>query len=99
MLSGGLAGLGGAVEVLGVSHRLYERFSPGYGFAAIAVALLARLNPLAVIVSAFFFAFLYAGAGSLERVAKIPSVVVYLAQGAVIFAVLLFQAGQQRRRA
>lgn len=87
--SGALAALGGAVEVLGVSHRLFERFSPGYGFAAIAVALLARLHPLWICLSALFFAALYAGAGTLERVAKIPSVAVYLVQALVIFAVLV----------
>lgn len=87
--SGALAALGGAVELLGVSHRLFERFSPGYGFAAIAVALLARLHPLWICLSALFFAALYAGAGTLERVAKIPSVAVYLVQALVIFAVLV----------
>ena len=46
-LSGALAGLGGAVQVSAISHRLYEKLSPGWGFEAIAVALVARLNPLA----------------------------------------------------
>jgi len=97
MISGGLAALGGAIEVLGVSHRLYERFSPGYGFAAIAVALLGKLHPLWIILSSLFFAFLYAGAGTLERVAKIPSVVVYVAQALVIFTVLLVGLKKTRK--
>ena len=50
ILSGGLAGLGGMVEVSGVIHRLTDRFSPGYGFTAIAVGLVVRLvaEPLLV---------------------------------------------------
>ena len=45
-LWGALAGLGGAVQVSAITHRLYEKLSPGWGFEAIAVALVARLNPL-----------------------------------------------------
>ena len=47
-LSGGLAGLAGMAEVTGVVHRLQENFSPGYGFTAIIVAWLAKLNPIAI---------------------------------------------------
>lgn len=90
VFSGGMAALGGAIEVLGVSHRLFERFSPGYGFAAIAVALLGKLHPLWIILSSFLFALMYAGAGTLERVFKVPSVTVYLAQAVVIFAAVLW---------
>ena len=49
VVSGALAGLAGAIEVSGVTYALYENISPGYGYTAIAVALLARLNALAVI--------------------------------------------------
>ena len=52
LLSGALAGLAGSVELTGVTYALYENFSPGYGYTAIAVALLARLNPLAVLGAA-----------------------------------------------
>lgn len=86
--SGALAGLGGGIELLGVSHRMFERFSPGYGFAAIAIALLGRLHPLWIIVSSLFFAFLYAGAGALERLTHVPSVILYIGQALVIFTVL-----------
>src|SRR6185369_11892753 len=44
VLSGALAGLAGAIELAGVTHRLYEKFSPGYGYTAIAVALLGGLR-------------------------------------------------------
>lgn len=86
--SGALAGLGGGIEILGVTHRLFERISPGYGFAAIAIALLGRLHPLWIIASSFFFALLYAGSSVLERLYQIPSVTLYGAQAVVIFLVL-----------
>jgi general nucleoside transport system permease protein len=52
VLSGLLAGLGGAVEYTGITFALYENFSPGYGYTAIAVALLARLHPVGVLGTA-----------------------------------------------
>ncbi len=96
MASGAFAGFGGAIELLGVSHRLFERFSPGYGFAAIAIALLGRLHPLWIIVSSLLFAFVYAGAGILERVAGIPSTTLYIAQAVVIFIVLIIGIKKNR---
>ena len=54
-ISGAMAGLAGGIELLGVTHRLFERFAAGYGYSGIAVALLAQLHPLACIASAFFF--------------------------------------------
>ncbi len=52
-LSGGLAGLAGMSEVAGVVHRLQERFSPGYGFTAIIIAWLAKLNPLGIVLVSY----------------------------------------------
>ena len=60
-VSGALAGLAGGIEVSAVTYRLYEQFSPGYGFTAIAVALLGRLHPGGVILAALFFAALDVG--------------------------------------
>jgi len=89
LLSGGLAGLAGAVEVAGVTGRLFENLSPGYGFTAIAVALLARLHPLAVLPSAAFFAALASGSGAMQRQADVPSVAVQVIEALVI----LFSVG------
>lgn len=89
LLSGALAGLAGAIEVLAVTGALYENLSPGYGYTAIAVALLARLNPLAVIPSAIIFGALEAGAASMQRDAGIPSVVVWVVEAVVLFGILL----------
>ncbi len=85
LLSGGLAGLAGALEIAGVTARLFENLSPGYGFTAIAVALLARLQPLAVLPAAVFFAALASGSGAMQRVAGVPAVTVQVIEALVIF--------------
>lgn len=89
-LSGALAGLGGAVQVSAISHRLFERFSPGWGYEAIAVALVARLNPLAVLASALFFGALDNGAQAIQRAQGVSPVLVQATQGLVIFMLLAF---------
>jgi simple sugar transport system permease protein len=95
-LAGGLAGLAGAFEVSGVTGKLYAGLSPGTGYTAIAVALLARLQPLAVIPSALFFGALEAGAGAMQREAGVPGVVTHMVQGLVILvsALVAFTASQ-----
>lgn len=89
-LSGALAGLAGAVEITGVYGRLQEGFAPGFGITAIAVALVARLNPLLVPVSAFGFSLLYAGLGTLARNGVVPFPIINILEGAIIF---MFLAG------
>jgi simple sugar transport system permease protein len=64
--SGAFAGLAGAIEVLGVRGRLLEGFSPGYGFEAIAIALLGRLNPFGILAASLLFGALDAGAAGLQ---------------------------------
>jgi len=89
-VSGGCAGLAGGIELLGVTHRLFERFAAGYGYSGIAVALLAQLHPLATLVSAFFFGALATGAGELQRSANISATVATLIQAVVILTMILF---------
>jgi simple sugar transport system permease protein len=79
LIAGGLAGLAGMVEVAGVGHRLQDRFSPGYGFIAIAVAWLGRLHPVGVLVSALLFAALLVGAKEVQ-----PAGIAQMLQGAVM---------------
>jgi simple sugar transport system permease protein len=95
--SGALAGLAGAIEVLGVTYALYEDLSPGYGYTAIAVALLAGLDPWRVMVSALLFAALEAGAGAMQRDAGVPSTLVAVIEALLILGVVAAQALRIRR--
>lgn len=61
-----IGGLSGAIEVLGLKHRVYMEFVTGVGYESVAVALLAGGNPLGVIVSALFFAILKAGGATMS---------------------------------
>ena len=97
LLSGALAGLAGGVEVLGVTFALYENVSPGYGYTAIAVALLARLDPWRVIATGLLFGALEAGAGAMQRDAGVPSTLVAVIEAALILAVVAAQAIRARR--
>jgi simple sugar transport system permease protein len=91
--SGAFAGLAGGIEVTGVTYALYENISPGYGFSAIAVAVLARLNPLAVCATALLFATLETGALGMQRDAGIPSVVASVLEALVILLVVATSGG------
>ena len=97
LLSGGIAGLAGGIEVSGVSYALFQSLSPGYGFTGIAVALLARLDPLGTIATGLLFAALEAGAGGLQREAGVPAVLVYLIEAVIIIVVLLSDTIARRR--
>ncbi|MDH5233588.1 MAG: ABC transporter permease [Gemmatimonadota bacterium] len=96
LLSGACAGLAGASEVGGVTWALYEGLSPGYGYTAIAVALLARLDPRWVVLSAVFFGALDAGAAAMQRDAGVPSVVGQVVVAAVVLLVLASGAVRDR---
>jgi general nucleoside transport system permease protein len=91
-VSGAIAGLAGGVEVAGVSYALFQNLSPGYGFTAIAVALLGRLHPLGVMLAGLLFGALEAGAGAMQREAGVPAVAVYVVEAVVILVVLLAES-------
>ena len=82
--SGALGGLAGAVQVLGVYGRFYASFSPGYGFDAIAVALLGGLSPVGVVAAAFFFAMLHSGSVQMQAIAGISREMVGVVSGLVV---------------
>lgn len=86
-ISGALAGLAGAVVVMGEHHRLFDQFSSGLGFTGIAVALLAKNNPLAVIGAAVLFGSLQAGAGRMQLEAGVSPKVIAIIQGVIIFLI------------
>ena len=96
--SGALAGLAGAIEVLGVTYALYDNISPGYGYTAIAVALLANLDPWKIIGSATLFAALEAGASAMQRDANVPSSFVSIVEALLILAVIGAETVRRRSR-
>jgi simple sugar transport system permease protein len=83
-LSGALAGLAGANEVLGVNRNLASAFSPGYGFDSIALALLGRSHPVGVVLAAFLFGTLRSGATRMQSLAGIPIDIISILQALVI---------------
>jgi ABC-type uncharacterized transport system permease subunit len=89
LYSGALAGLAGAVELSGVNHRIYEGSSPGYGYTAIAVALLGRLHPVGVLLAGLFFGAMAAGSNEMQRSAGVSSVLVYVIQAVTIFLIVV----------
>ncbi len=86
-LAGTLAGLAGAGEVLGLNHTLPAAFSSGYGFDAIAVALLARSHPLGILPAAFLWGGLRNGAGLVQLRSGISIDLIYIVQALVIVCV------------
>ncbi|HET7583976.1 MAG TPA: ABC transporter permease [Gemmatimonadaceae bacterium] len=88
LTSGALAGLAGAIEVTGVTFALYENLSPGYGYIAIAVALLAGLHPLGTVAAGILFGALNAGTLAMQRDAGVPAVVAFIVEGALILIAL-----------
>jgi len=84
LVSGGLAGLAGAIEVAGRTGYVTLDMSPGYGYSGIVIAMLAGLNPLAVVAAAVFIAGVLVGADSMSRGVAVPT---YIAD--VIVAVSL----------
>ena len=99
LASGALAGLAGGVQVAGVTYALYEGLSPGWGYTAIAVALLAGLHPLGVLVTGLLFGALDAGAAAMQRDAGVPAVWAMGVQALVILAVLALGRAQRHAEA
>ncbi len=102
--SGALAGLAGGVEVLGTRGQLIEGFSPGYGFDAIAIALLGRLHPVGVVAAALLFGALDAGGAGLQVTAQgVSAAIVPITSGLAVVYVLvglgILELVSRRRRA
>lgn len=94
--SGGLAGLAGASEVMGLKYRLFEQVSPGYGFDAIAIAFLSRGNVLGVVLNSLFFGALRSGANVMQRSAGAPVTVIYAIQGLTVLFIAIALALEPR---
>lgn len=87
VISGAMAGLGGAGEVLGVHRRFIDGFSPGYGWDGLAVALIGGLNPYGVILAAILFGALRSGGMVMNRVTGVPLDIIYILQSLVVLFV------------
>jgi ABC-type uncharacterized transport system permease subunit len=90
--AGGLGGLAGMVEVLGSQHRVMDGISGGIGFVGIVVALLARLNSVAVIPTALLYGGMSVGADAMQRRASIPSSITFILESLAVLLVLAFDA-------
>lgn len=90
--SGALCGLAGAIELSGVIGNLPEGYAPEYGFTAIAVALLGRLQVGGIIVSAMLFGALAAGSENMERTASIPHELGFVIQATLLIVFLAMPA-------
>jgi len=88
VISGAIAGAGGAVQMMGAQHRLQPGFSPGYGYTAIIIAWLGKLNPIGVVVVAFLFGGLLVGNEQLQMFYRVPIALVSVFQGLVLFSLL-----------
>jgi simple sugar transport system permease protein len=89
LLSGGLAGLAGVCEVGGVQFQVISTISPGYGYAGLVVATLARLHPGEIILSAMFLGAIMTGADEMSRQTGIPATLADVVQGVSLLAMLI----------
>jgi simple sugar transport system permease protein len=89
-LSGMFAGLAGAVEILGLHHRMFEptAVSAGYGFSGIVAALFGKLHPLGIIPSSILFGGLLVGGDKMQRAMQIPQVLITAILGLVVLFVI-----------
>lgn len=99
-LSGGLAGLAGAIEVMGVKGYVTTDLSPGFGYAGIVVAMLAALNPVGVVAAALFVAAMFVGVDGMSRALKVPSFIadVTVSLSLLTMLVALFLVNYRIRR-
>ena len=88
IISGGLAGLAGISEVSGTIGQLLPSVSPGYGFTAIIVAFLGRLNPVGVLFAGLIMALTYIGGENAQIELGLPAAVTGLFQGIILFFLL-----------
>lgn len=103
VLSGAFAGLGGAVQVYGVTHRMItdgsaSGFTGSAGFNGIVAALFGQLHPLGTIPAAFFFGALLVGANRLQRAMQVPAALITALNGLVVVFVVSSEIWRRRRQ-
>lgn len=84
IISGAIAGLGGAADLMGTQYRLINGYGNGYGFDGVAMALIGQLHPIATVIVAIFFAALRVGATSMQVATGVPTSVSDIIQALVI---------------
>ena len=87
-MAGGLAGMAGLCEILGIQLRVYKNFSPSYGFDGIAAALLGRNTPIGIVLSSGLFGALRSGSNQMQIDAGVPAAMVNVIQALVILFVI-----------
>lgn len=87
VISGALAGLAGAIEVTGLNYRHELGFSSGYGFDAIAISLLGNNHPIGIILGSILFGAMRNGATRMQFLTQIPTDVISVIQGLILFFV------------
>ncbi|HRV95279.1 MAG TPA: ABC transporter permease [Anaerolineae bacterium] len=98
-LSGAFAGLAGAVEILGLHHRMFEPLavSAGYGFSGIVVALFGKLHPIGAIPASILFGGLLVGGDKMQRAVQVPQVFVTALLGLIVLFVVSSEIWSRRR--
>ena len=97
ILGGAFAGLAGAIEVMGVQHRMMENLASGYGFSGIVAALFGSLHPLGSIPASVLFGGLLVGADKMQRAVQVPSALIDTLLGLVVLLVVGSQVISRRR--
>ena len=87
-ISGGLAGLAGVFEVTGPAGQISIDFNVGYGFTAIIVAFLGRLNPIGIVLAGLLMALTYVGGEMASTNLGLPSAAIQVFQGMLLFFLL-----------
>lgn len=98
-LSGAFAGLAGAIEIVGLHHRMFEptAVSAGYGFSGIVAALFGKLHPLGLIPSSVLFGGLLVGGDKMQRAVQVPQVFVTMLLGLIVIFVVSSDIWSRRR--
>ena len=92
MIAGALAGIGGAIEVCGSSHYIFEKISNGFGYTGIAISVLANNNPIGVILSSFLFGFLKTGSSTMQRMINTSAQFTTVIQAIIILFIAISAA-------
>lgn len=88
LTTGGLAGMGGAMELMGTQFKIVNGFSAGYGYDGIGVAVMGRYNPIGILLAALLFAVIRVGMGAMQRGAGVPFPLLNVIQGLIIVFVI-----------